>query len=380
MLKMKLATNNLKFQGLNEELVDFSMVETINQLEDTLVQNYVILCRKCASESFCKFYDASEPPCPILEKVVHNYINMNIKSIDANNSYELTEFIKSIIFLIQIFYLFENWRGIYVDEEFNWYFESVHPKLNLNYSHKLLTNIANFIDAYKIVKTDRLKKFVVFIEGNSEDKALPPIFDALGVVGIDFDIKNSVKFINLEEIDRIQRDKIKTNLLKYKEEEVSYFLILDNDPNVKNYIDDLKREKLIEDSHCLIWKNKFEDNFDEETILNILKEENDDAKEIDIKELKQYNLEKNDIAKSIEHLLRNKNIEIRFDDYKVKIALRLSERICKEIEESMRTSSGDYNGRLTPTSKSFPEFVEQVRKIAEEMKKISSEFHVIKTY
>ena len=85
---MKLATKNLVFQGPNEgDGVDFSKVKTVEQLKETIVYNYVVLCRNCASESFCKFYDSSEPPCSILEKVVHNYIDMNIKSIAENLLY-----------------------------------------------------------------------------------------------------------------------------------------------------------------------------------------------------------------------------------------------------------------------------------------------------
>ena len=378
---MKLATKNLVFQGPNEgDGVDFSKVKTVEQLKETIVYNYVVLCRNCASESFCKFYDSSEPPCSILEKVVHNYIDMNIKSIDTENRYSFTEFIKSLILLIQIFYKFENWLGIYVDEGFNWYFESVHPSLNSKYAHDLLVEMSRFVRAHRVVKTERLKKFIIFVEGNSEFEALPPIFDALGVLGVNLDIKNSVKFINLEGKDRIQKDKIKLILSKLWDEEVSYFLILDNDPNVKQYIEDLKRGGLIEDAQYLIWKNKFEDNFGEESILKVLREESSEIfDKIDISKLKIYNSTKNDIGKSIEHLLREKGIEFRFKDYKVKIAKRLAEWICREIDESMRTSDGSYDGSRTPTSKSFPEFVEKLRKITEEIKRISSEFHVIES-
>lgn len=376
---MKLPTKNLVFQGLNKgDRVDFSRVETVEQLKEIIVNNYVVLCRKCASESFCKFYDSSEPPCPILEKVVHNYIDMNIKSIDTVNQHGLSEFIKSVILLTQIFNGFENWRGIYVDEGFNWYFESAHPRLNSTYAHNLLVEISKFVGAYRVVKTDRLKKFIIFVEGNSEFDALPPIFNALGVLGINFDIKNSVKFINLEGKDRVQRDKIKTNLVKFREEGVSYFLILDDDQNVKKYIEDLKREGLMEDHHYLVWENKFEDNFGEEAILKVLREENEVFGKIDIDELKQYNSTKKDIGGSIEHLLRKKGTDLKFNDCKVKVAKRLSDWICREIDESMKTTLGTYDGSRTPTSKSFPDFVEKLRRMTEEMKRISSEFHVIK--
>jgi hypothetical protein len=377
---MKIVIHNLIFPGLNEgDRVDFSKVKTVEQLKETIINNYVVLCRNCASESFCKFYDSSEPPCPILEKVVHNYIDMNIKSIDTGNQHSLSRFIESVILLTKIFSRFENWRGSYVDEGFNWYFEGFHPTLNSIYALNLLVEISEFVRAYEVVKTDRVKKFIVFVEGNSEFAALPPIFEALWVLGIKYDIKNSVKFINLEGKDRVQRDKIKTILVKLSEEEVSYFLILDNDQNVKHYIEDLKREGLIEESHYLIWESKFEDNFGEEAILKVFREEASELfDKIDIDELKQYNSTKNDIGMSIEHLLREKGIKLRFNDYKLKIAKRISEWICKEINESMQISSGTHNGGRTPTSKSFPDFVRKIRMITEEIKRISSEFHVIK--
>lgn len=192
---MELATDGLTFPGLNEgDVVDFSKVESVEQLKFTIVNNYIPLCRKCASERFCKSHDSSEPPCPILEKVVDNYVDMNIKSVESNNQHSLSEFIRSVIMLVRIFNHFENWRGLYVDEWFNWYFESAHPQINSMYVHDLLIEISNFVRANRVVGTKRQKKFVVFVEGDSEVVALPPIFMALGVTGIDFKMKNSVKF------------------------------------------------------------------------------------------------------------------------------------------------------------------------------------------
>jgi hypothetical protein len=377
---MELATENLVFQGLNDgERVDFSGVKTIEQLKKTIIQNYVPLCRKCSAASFCKFHSPVEPPCPILEKVVSNYVDMNIKSIHADVRYNLEEFIKSIVLLLRIFMNFENWRGLYVDEYFNWYFESVHPTLNSTFVHELLIDIGKFVRSYRVVNVDRLKKFVILVEGNSEFLALPPILDKLGVLGINFDIKNSVRFVNLEGKDRAQRDKIRDVLARFGEEETTYFLIIDNDPEAQTYIDDLKREGLLQDGHYLVWTNKFEDNFGEEAIVKVIGEVTSGISDkIDVAELKELNSAKNDIVKSVEHLLRKREIEFKFDDYKVKIAQRLSQWVCKEIDESMSTTFGVHDGSRTPASKSFPIFAEKLRKIAEEINRISSEFHVVK--
>jgi hypothetical protein len=379
-VRMKLATKGLIFEGLNEgERVDFSDVETVEQLKATVTSNYVVLCRKCASEGFCKFHDSSEPPCPILERVVENYVDMNIRSVNTENQFALSEFIKSMILLIRIFNYFENWRGVYVNEHFNWYFESAHPRLNSFYAFELLVEISKYVKAYRVVQTERVKRFVIFVEGDSESVALPLIFEALGVTGINNGIKNSVRFINLEGKDSVQRDKIKTNLEKFREDEISYFLILDNDSNVANYICDLQRAGLMEDDHYLVWERKFEDNFGEEVILRTLKQEaNEVFGKVDLEKLKRCNATKHDIGKSIEYLMKENGASVSFDDYKVSIAKRLSELVCQEIEKSMTTESGIYDFRRTPESKSFPEFVERLRKIAEEIEKISSEYHVIK--
>lgn len=378
---MSLNLKDLKFQGLNEwETVDFSEVENIEQLKNKIICNYVVLCRKCASSSFCKFYDSKEPPCPILVKIVHNFIDMNIKSIDIQSRYDLIEFIKSTILITQIINHFENWKGMYVDEWYNSYFEGRHPRINSLYCYDLLADLSKFARAYRVVKTDRYKTFIILVEGDSEFEALPPIFNELGVGGIYFGGNNKVIFKNLRGKDTLQKEKIRLVLTRYREEDTDYFLILDNDVKVKEYIEDLKREKLIEDNHYLIWENKFEDNFSEEAILKALGEEVEWIKDkVDIKILKKRNSLKKDIGKSIEYILKEEKIDFNFDEYKVKISKRLAEQVCSEIKESVRVGGSSYDYlTLTPTSKNFPDFVEKLRKIKEEINRITSEYHVIK--
>ena len=290
---------------------------------------------------------------------------------NVQNSFEIKEFTKSIIYLIKIFNSFENWRGIYVEEEFNWYFESVHPRLNSSYAHDLLVNISNFVKAYRVVEIDRIKNFNILVEGDSEYEALPSIFNTLGMW--------EAHYINLKGKDSVQTKRIKDILQKYKEDNVSYFLILDNDEGVEQYMADLEKEGLIEKEHYIIWPNKFEDNYGEVSILKLLKEiEIETFDKISIEELMTYNSTHNDIEKSINYLLHKKGMGVKFKDYKVILAQKLAKWICKEIEESMRFPDGVHNGRRTPKSESFPEFVEKLRQMAIVMLKIESDFHVIK--
>lgn len=377
---MKLKTKNLKLEGINEgEIVDFSNVHTVDELKSKIVENYVLLCRKCSFKNACKFQDSTEPPCPVLEKVVRNYVDMNIKAVNTESQFDLQEFIGSTILLVNILSDFIGWQGIYVDEWFNWYFESIHPRINSNIAHGLLDKISKFLRAYRVVKTDRLMRFSILLEGSSEFVSLPPIFEKLGISGINYDSKTSVRFINMEGKDSLQKEKIRANLKKFREDEVSYFLIVDNDRNVKSYIEDLRREDLIDDKHYLIWEHKFEDNFPEEAILKALSEEvKGIVSSIDINELKKYNSTRHDIAKSIEYYLNKKQIPFKFNDYKVPIAKKLSSWVCKEIEESM-ISGGVHDWNRIPKSVSFPHFVEKLRVIAEEMKMETTEFYVVKS-
>lgn len=368
---MKINTERLVLDGWNRDKIDFTKVKDIEEYKKFIIDNYVLLCRKCASENFCKFYIEYQDSCPLLVKVVNNYIDMNIKAINVQNSFEVKEFTKSTIYLIMIFNSFENWRGTYVDEEFNWFFESAHPRLNSSYAHGLLVNISKFVKAYRVVKIDREKKFHVLVEGYSEYEALPSIFQVLGLW--------NAYFINLKGKDSIQLTRIKDILTKYKEDNVSYFLIFDNDEGVDQYMTDLEKEGLIEKGHYIIWPNKFEDNFGEDAILKILKEiEIETFDKITIEELMECNSTRKDIEKSINYLLHKKEMGVKFKDYKVILAQKLAKWICKEIEESMRFPDGVHNGRRTPKSESFPEFVEKLRQMAIVMLKIESDFHVIK--
>lgn len=378
---MKLATENLILEGMSQgETVDLSHVKTIDELKRTMTDNYVVLCRKCAGQSLCKYHDPSEPPCAVLTKVVHNYIDMNIKSVETSNRYLLSEFLKSLIYLLGIFHTFTNWQGIYSDESFNWYYESAHPGLNSFYAHELLVTISKFVQAYRQIRTDRLMRFVVLVEGDSEYEALPRIFEALHVLGIDSPIKNEVKFVNLEGKDSVQRNRIKDQLIRFREKEVSYFMVLDNDEGVAKYVSDLKRDNLLEENHYIVWENTFEDNFGENAILTTLKEiANDVFGKITVEELREYNSGTGNISRVIDRLLKEKGIGARYDDYKVEVARRLSELVCKEIDESFKTASYTYDYSRVPTSKTAPNFVKQLNAMAERMKSLSSEFHVIKS-
>lgn len=270
---------NLKgvvFQGLNGETINFSEITTIQDLKNKIASNYIAVCRKCGFSGNCKFYyESKDDTCRLIATCLSNYIDMNIKSIDIGNRNKTIEFIKSCISLSRLFEDFINWIGIYSDKYFNWYFESMHPSLNSAYSHNALQHLSYFLKSCRWVDTNRVKRFIILVEGDSEYYSLPSIFSALGIIGVNSNIKNSVKFINLKGKGSLQENRIKDNLNRFREAEIDYFLILDKDAS--SYID--KLGNLVENEHILLWDNNFEDEFPIEKIVEKVIEIRPDLKD-----------------------------------------------------------------------------------------------------
>ncbi len=376
---MKLATRGIVFPEPNKgTTVDFSDVTTVKELKEKLVDYFVGLCVRCAKldKDICKFSEYYT--CGILEKVLHNYIDLNVKAIDTENKYQLTKFIKSAIVLIEIFEQFERWEDIYADERSKRYFKYTHTWQNSFYVHHLLLKLSEFAHAYQVVNIKRLKRFEILVEGDSEYLALPPIFETLGVIWIGDYVSGhtSVKFVNLEGKDNVQRKKIDTSLKKFREENVTYFIILDNDVKVKQYVADLERQRLIEKGRYLIWKNTFEDNFSENIVLEALQLENPGIiGKVDVKELVRVNSKLHDVGRALDKLLYGKVVGFKFKDYKVKIAQRMSEWVCHDIYQSSVKKPKSKKGQ---TSKKFTKFVKNLRTITDEIKRLSFEFHMVK--
>jgi hypothetical protein len=365
---VKLGTKGLKLEGLNKrESVDFSDVETVEQLKEKIIYCYIALwCEKCGARNYCKFYDRSEA-CTILQKVVCNYIDVNLKFVNSEDQGVLREFIRSLVILIDVFSSFEFWQGLYADETLNLYFQDMHPRVNLSLAHALLSELNEFIKANHVVRTERLKSVHFFFEGDSETVALPPILYKLKVN------RESVGFSNLKGKGRAQKDKLRLALSAHKGHGVTCFLVLDNDSEVRQNVQDLVGEGLLGESHYIIWDKNFEDNFGEELILKTLEEVRPDIKgKISVDELTELSSKGDGVERSIDRLMRSKGIDgFKFQDCKVEVARMLSKLICDEIDQSMQTSPQSYDGSRTPTSKSCPKLVERLTRIAEEVKRVS---------
>ena len=375
---MELGTEHIVLKGLNDgEFVEFKGITTLDELKTHIVNSYFPLCSSCNARGHCE-YELRREPCQMLVKVLDNFVDMNIRSIDTSNGFDLSRFIEITISLVDIIYNAENLKWMYLDDYYNVYLESVHPKLTLGYVSDLLVDLSKLNQSYRVVKTDRVKKFVVIVEGDSEEICLPSVFDSLDVIGVIYARRNSVRFVNIKGKDSLQKSKIADILTKYREDDISYFIIMDNDDSVDGYINDLKRADLVSDENYLIWENKFEDNFSEEIIIGLLQQiEPAIFNEVSIAEVVKINSDKNDIAKSVEKALANKGINLNFDDYKKPIAKILSTSISKELRLSRNNARGFFDANITPTSVTYKDFVEKIRKVTIYINRISKEFHVV---
>lgn len=357
---------------LEEKGINVGAEITLSGLQDIIINNFVPLCRKCAFSDFCKFHNISEPPCPILVKVIQNYFQMNFKSLKMKSAYHITEFVKSAINLIEIFNMFENWKGIYFDDHFNWYFESMHPSINEHYGHDILVELSQYLNSYRAVDTGRTKKIVIFLEGDSEENSIPQIFDRLKVFS---GVRQNVKYINLQGKDSAQQKKIRDNLTKFKDDDIEYFFILDKD--AEEHVQELKDRNLLDDEHVILWENNFEDAFPEEIIYKKLLEINpDEISQLTIEEIKETNADRKDIKRSIGRLCREKKIQFNFNDFKVELAKKLADHVVSEIEESQRVEGGIDNTK-EPKCDSCPEIAEKIIPLSKYIKRKFLEFFVV---
>jgi len=369
---------NVKFEGLNNgEFIDFSKVNNKDKLKEKIIAEYVATCRKCPSENDCKHYDHREPSCVIISRFVRNYIDMNIKSIDVSKEYHLTNFVNSIILMTNILNLFEQWRGIYANTDYNFFYESEHPRLNQFYSSELLILIGKYIQSNRVVDTKRVKKFRLFVEGDSEETAFPEILSSFYINTNGISDYRDIKIHNIKGKDTAQLDKIKLNLERFRENDVTYFIFLDNDENVHRYRDDWIREGLIESNHFIIWDNKFEDNFGEEVIFEILEEISFEYVNLfTVDKLKETNKQRKDIMDSIKKILYENGKTVNMDEYKVRIAQKIGKQVSEVLSRVDPLLAFEHQFPNPFDNNEFLEFMKIIQSVVKDIERITSEHFV----
>jgi predicted ATP-dependent endonuclease of OLD family len=106
--------------------------------------------------------------------------------------------------------------------------------------------------------------FIIFIEGETEEKAIPILFSAVGMTLEE----SGIYQINIRGVGRLA--KIKEFLIYIKNFDMKSFLILDDDDGVKEKIKDLQREGLVTDNFYIWKKGTFLDCFDEHYVIRAM--------------------------------------------------------------------------------------------------------------
>lgn len=126
--------------------------------------------------------------------------------------------------------------------------------------------------------------YVVLVEGETEDLALPLIADSMGY---DF-VGMGVKIINIRGKGKVS--KIEEYLRYLKDSDVVLFVVADRDKQVAKKIDDWVKAGLLSKENYHIWDLEFEDSFGHERIVKAMRklaEEHGFQFDLDAEQLKQ---------------------------------------------------------------------------------------------
>lgn len=366
---------DVKFKTEGGDIVDFGNVKTTDDLKEQIRYLGFPYCKNCGFYKQCN-YKSKNDDCGLLSEVLSNYIEMNIKSTKYKNSYDLENFIKSCFYIIHLFKDFLDWMGIYSDKELNLYLESDHPHMNSLFSHKTLIKLSKYLESVRNINPRRIKKFAVLVEGPSDKIILSKTLNGLGVLGIDFDIKNSVKIVTLDSNSRAKKDAIKSHLRRFKELDCDYFLVLDGD--AKAYADELIRANLIEKDHVLIFEKEIEDEYPLEKVIEVIEQICPQLKGKFNKDevLNKINSKNKSIKEILESYAHEKGFSFVFNDIKVKLAEKISQEITNELENSRKDPSGCIHGDWKPTSSTYEQLVEKIKPLAEKINDISKNYFV----
>ncbi|MFH1471850.1 MAG: hypothetical protein ABIF85_03040 [Nanoarchaeota archaeon] len=374
---MKLDLKDIKLQDSEGKMIDLGSVKNLEELKRKIIFEIEFpYCKNCGFDPKCPYpgnqkYDDN---CKLLEEVINRYIDMNIKSIDYKNKYSLVEFVRSCYYFAHMSKDFLDLIGVYTDDHWNWYFESDHPHMNSLFAHRILIKLSKYLDSVKDINTRRLKKFAILVEGKSDEIILKAVLNSLGVLGIDFDIKNSVKFFVLDSNSRAKKDKIQSHLKRFRELDSEYFLFLDKDAeNITNEL-----TGLIDKKNIYFFINELEEEYPLKKLIKKIEELKPELKGVfKIKEINKA-LKSKKLKKILNDIAHSKNKSFKLDDVKIKLADFFAEEISKELEKSIIDETGCHRGDWTPKSKTYSRIVKRISPLANKIKEMSSDYFVVK--
>lgn len=327
--EIKWKTKGIILKGLNNDYLAFKEDYPLEKIKEIIENNFILLCRKAQCQQTCHLYKekVKEEPCLLMKKILENFLQTTSKFVNPENQWQVEKYLKSILSLISFFKLSEEWKADLSTNWGNWYYKGIHTWLHDKNSKKALEFIHEFVQNFDFIDKDIEKKYLIFVEGDSEQKALKnltfnlSLFFGLGSEIIPLDGKDNAKINNLRTLLKI-----------LKEKRNDFFIVLDGaDSNVKQYKEDLIREGLIKENHFILWDKEFEDSFPPEIIYEALKEITKDVP-FDLSQLQTELKTENGIIKAIEKLSHSAGNKIDYNSIKVKIASKASELLNKKSD------------------------------------------------
>jgi len=351
-MKEELDLDGIIVRGLNEwEEVDFSDVRTIKEFKKKLIDNYVILCRKCAAFRQCKFRNRKEDKCGLSVRFIGNYIDNTIKSITIQDSKQVRDYIISVISLLNIIERYENWKGTNINDDIAKWWGPYYPKHNLWYAYDVLENIAKYINTYHTFDLGRVYRYKVIVEGDSEYQNLSNLLGAINAKCY-ISINN---IVNLRGAGNSSPNRIELLLNDYQANSTRVFIILDNDLGTKRLAEKLIKKKLIAENDVILFRKTFEDSFPPEIIKKSFDDLGiDELKLITLNEIKKVLNSRIAFMKGIDKILRSRNSSIKLSDYKTKYAKILTDNLIVSLEKGvLKNKRSEIVVRLKLFAKNF---------------------------
>jgi len=307
------------YWSIYNKLYDFSRIKNIAELKRHL-NDHIVECKNCGLARECKHFKMScGNACTVLVKLFHNFIDSILYRFDLNNQNQAKKFLSLVIKFIELNYYFQNWRGLYIDDELVHSFRGMHFTNHSLYSKKILESISRFVIDLNVI--DELHpKFYVFVEGDSEEVALPILFHKN-----QFLVYENYEIVNLKGKDTIQRPSIRELLKNFNISRITPFLILDNDKSIQKFVNDLIVKKLIERRNVIIWKKDFEDSvpieFSIPLLAGILN------REIDVNIIRKYNKSQQGVLRALKKYFHDNKVDIDVRAHKKAWAKSIAENI-----------------------------------------------------
>jgi hypothetical protein len=177
---------------------------------------------------------------------------------------------------------------------------------------------------------ERRYKFRLLVEGDCEAENLPRIINALE---LPFYISKDDVF-NIKGAGELSKNRIELILAEYIKNNISTYVIMDNDSGTRKRLEDLVRMNLLDSNHVYIFKKAFEDSFPVEAIVRSLRMMPElELEYISSEQIKRILLSEKLLVKEIDRIQIESKSAFRLSDYKLKFSNLLSINLIELYEE-----------------------------------------------